>query len=211
MSHDHDEPGTDSRGTTVGRLARRFGLSRSTLLYYHRIGLLVPSEGGDGDYRRYSAADAERLAQIVRYREAGVPLAEIRRILDGPDDALAEILEQRLEALNREIADLRAQQRLILGLLQRRSSLEGPGRAAVGVMNVQRWTELLAASGFSEGDMVRWHVTFERHDPAGHREFLEFLCLPEEDVERIRGWAAGVDSGGSADFSPPPGEGRESQ
>jgi len=41
-------------GETVGRLARRFGLSRSALLYYHRIGLLVPSMGGDGRYRRYT-------------------------------------------------------------------------------------------------------------------------------------------------------------
>ena len=183
MSDDRD--GT----TTVSRLARRFGLSRSTLLYYHRIGLLVPSEGGDGEYRRYSEADAERLAQIVRYREAGVPLAEIGRILDGAADELSEVLEGRLEDLNREISALRQQQRVILGLLQRRSSLTGPGRTAVGVMNVQRWTELLAASGFSEEDMRQWHVTFERHDPLGHREFLEFLCLPEEEVARIRGWA----------------------
>jgi DNA-binding transcriptional MerR regulator len=175
----------DRDSTTVGRLARRFGLSRSTLLYYHRIGLLVPSEGGDGDYRRYTADDARRLAQVVRYREAGVPLAEIARILDGPGDALAEVLERRLDALNREIAGLREQQRVILGLLRRTAS-----RTAVGVMNVERWTQLLAASGFSEEDMRRWHVVFERQDPDAHREFLEFLCLPADEVARIRGWAA---------------------
>ena len=46
---------------TVGRLAKRFGLSRSTLLYYDRLGLLCPSGRSGGDYRLYEDADAQRL------------------------------------------------------------------------------------------------------------------------------------------------------
>ncbi len=38
---------------TIGRLARRFGLSRSTLLYYDSIGLLSPSTRSAKDYRLY--------------------------------------------------------------------------------------------------------------------------------------------------------------
>lgn len=167
-------------GVTVGRLARRFGLSRSTLLYYHRIGLLVPSRGGDGDYRRYSAKDARRLEAVVRYRAAGVPLADIRRILEGPETTLAEVLERRLEALNREIAELREQQRVIVGILGSPAA-----RERIGVMSEKRWTELLAAAGFSDEDMWRWHVAFERSAPAEHREFLRFLCIPDARIERI--------------------------
>lgn len=50
---------------TVGRLVRRFGLSRSALLYYDTIGLLRPSRRARGDYRRYGPADARRLEQIL--------------------------------------------------------------------------------------------------------------------------------------------------
>ena len=42
---------------TVGRLARRFGLARSTLLYYDRIGVLRPSARSAAGYRLYDAGD----------------------------------------------------------------------------------------------------------------------------------------------------------
>lgn len=176
---DHDA------GVTVGRLGRRFGLSRSTLLYYHRIGLLVPSRGGGGDYRRYSDDDVARLEAIVRYRAAGVPLADIARILDGQQPELAEVLERRLDALNREIAELREQQRVIVGILATDAAHRG-----VGVMSRHRWTELLAAAGFTEADMRRWHQVFERHAPDEHREFLRFLCIPDSDIARIIAWSS---------------------
>ncbi len=171
----------ESRGTTVGRLARRFGLSRSTLLYYHRIGLLVPSRGGDGEYRYYSPADTRRLAKIMRYREAGVPLADIRFILEGPEDKLATVLERRLEELNTEIARLREQQRVIAGLLKTEAAHQ-----RIAVMNRTRWTELLEAAGFSDEDMRRWHADFERSDSDAHREFLQFLCIPDSEIEEIQ-------------------------
>jgi DNA-binding transcriptional MerR regulator len=177
--------GDRAAGVTVGRLGRRFGLSRSTLLYYHRIGLLVPSSGGDGDYRRYSEADVARLEAIVRYRAAGVPLADIARILDGQQLVLAEVLERRLDALNQEIAELREQQRVIVGILASDAAHE-----RIGVMSQHRWTELLAAAGFSEADMRRWHQIFERHAPVEHREFLRFLCIPDGDIERIIEWSS---------------------
>jgi len=180
------------RGETVSRLARRFSLSRSTLLYYDRIGLLCPRRSGDGEYRRYSEADVARLAQICRYREAGVRLADIQRILDAPEDSLAEVLEARLEELNAEIAHLREQQRVIVGILRSK-----PLRERIGVMNRERWTELLRASGFTHEDMRRWHAAFERHAPDKHREFLEFLCIPDDDIETIRGWAAEAPAAGT--------------
>lgn len=179
-----------SDGITVGRLARKVGLSRSTLLYYHRIGLLIPSRGGRGDDRRYLPRDVRRLTKIMGYREAGVALKDIRRILDGPEEGLSTVLERRLKELNSEIAGLREQQRIIVGLLKTESA-----RRQVGVMNRQRWSDLLCAAGFSSEDMRRWHGDFERRDPAAHEEFLRFLCIPDDEITQIRGWEGSVDSG----------------
>lgn len=173
---------------TVGRLARKFGLSRSTLLYYDRIGLLKPSQGGKGEYRHYSAADAERLSQICQYRQAGLPLRDIKRVLDSPDTTLTPILERRLEELNREIEGLREQQRFIVGLLRNSRLFEN-----IGVMNRATWTSLLAASGFSEDDMWRWHIAFEHQAPESHEAFLRFLCIPEDEIQAIRSFAAVVE------------------
>lgn len=170
---------------TIGRLARKFNLSRSTLLYYDSIGLLKPSSRTEGAYREYSEEDALRLERICTYRRAGLPLREIKSILDAPEHSLVETLQKRLEELNEEIRRFREQQRFILGLLQNPTLFD-----RIGVMNVETWTSLLSSCGFTEADMRRWHAEFERLAPDKHRQFLEFLCLPDSRIETIRSWAS---------------------
>jgi len=167
--------------TTVGTLARRHGLARSTLLYYDRIGLLAPSARSAAGYRRYSESDERRLVQICRYRRAGLTLAAIRRVLDGPAGALAQALEARLAELDREIAALHAQVRLIAALLQRPEVLR-----RTRVLDKRTWVDLLAASGMSQEAMRRWHADFERTAPAEHQRFLELLGLGEEEIAAVR-------------------------
>ena len=71
---------------TIGQLARRFELSRSTLLYYDSIGLLSPSGRSRANYRLYSDDDVRRMEAIAGYRRAGLPLADIARLLEpGPE------------------------------------------------------------------------------------------------------------------------------
>lgn len=167
--------------STISKLAARFGLSRSTLLYYDRIGLLKPSGRTSAGYRIYKEKDAARLERICAFRQTGLPLAEIRRVLDSPASELTAALERRLDQLNKHIQQLRNQQRVIVGLLRNKRSF-----ARIGVMNKRRWVKLLEASGFQERDMERWHVEFERTAPAEHQEFLEFLCIPEDEIRTIR-------------------------
>lgn len=174
---------------TVGRLARKYGLSRSTLLYYDSIGLLKPSQHSKGDYRQYSENDAERLQTICAYREAGVALKDIRAILDSQGDSeLTQVLENRLKELREEADALQHQQKLVAGLLGKPDLLEKTARAQE-IMDRRTWSSLLRSAGFSEPDMRRWHVDFERMSPEKHEQFLTFLRIPEEDRARIRSWA----------------------
>lgn len=170
---------------SVGVLAKRFGLSRSALLYYDSIGLLKPAARGPGEYRRYSEEDAQRLSRILLYRRAGLSLADIGAALGQEDSGLCERLEERLEELNQDIAALRSQQRLIVGLLKRRGDMR-KAESRVGYMNRRIWTELLEQAGFGPLDQLRWHMAFERHNPEKHASFLEFLCIPEDEAARIR-------------------------
>lgn len=167
--------------STIGRLAKRYGLSRSTLLYYDRIGILAPSGRLANGYRAYSKADEDRLESIVTYRRTGASMRDIRRMLDGGKSSLRQVLDRRLEQLNEEIAGLRGQQRFILGLLKSRKVT-----SRVGVMNLNLWVTLLKASGFTQDDMNRWHGAFERSSPTSHQRFLEFLCISEDEIARIR-------------------------
>ena len=67
---------------TISQLAKRFSLSRSTLIYYDKAGLLKPSGRSHANYRVYSDRDIEKLERIALFRSAGVPLSTIAEIID---------------------------------------------------------------------------------------------------------------------------------
>lgn len=169
---------------TVSKLARRFGLSRSTLLYYESAGLMRTAPRTAANYRRYTERDAVRLEMICVYRKAGLKLEDIRRILDGPDHAAFQVLKRRLKELDAEIETLRGHQRAIFNLI-RHEQLPRSNQ----VITKEKWVSIMKASGFSEEDMRRWHAEFERLAPEEHQEFLQFLHIPSDEVESIREWS----------------------
>jgi MerR family transcriptional regulator, thiopeptide resistance regulator len=89
---------------TVGAVAALTGVSVRTLHHYDHIGLVVPSVRTPAGYRGYTDADIERLHLVLVYRSVGMPLDEIRALLD---DAGADVLEhlRRQHALLLDQAD----------------------------------------------------------------------------------------------------------
>lgn len=173
---------------TIRQMAAEFGLSRSTLLYYDRIGLLRPDYRTSAGYRLYNVADRKRLELICRFRSAGLSLARIERLLDRPQptrSALVAALHGRLTALNREIAALRRQQQVVVNLLQQTGSAK-----RTRLMDKPRWIALLRAAGMDDAEMRRWHVEFERQSPEAHQDFLESLGIPPTEIRKIRRGAA---------------------
>jgi hypothetical protein len=55
----------------------------------------------------------------------------------------------------------------------------------------EKWVEVMRSAGFTEEQMRRWHMEFEKSAPAEHQEFLEFLHIPAEEVASIRTWSGG--------------------
>jgi DNA-binding transcriptional MerR regulator len=170
---------------TISALARRFGLARSTLLHYDRIGLLRPSGRSAAGYRSYGEADLARLERIRGYREAGLALETIRRILDAPGSQIVEALRARLLEVDQEIRALRGQQAVIAGLLGGPGDLEPPWP-----MDKAAWVRLLRESGLDDAAMDRWHEDFERRAPERHQAFLEALGLAAAEISAIRSRAA---------------------
>ena len=167
---------------TVTALARACGLSRTALLYYESIGLLKPARRTRANYRIYGEREAERVRKIVMYSRAGLKLADIRSILGEARGDAAAVLQRRLVELSVEIEALREHQRAIARLLKQSGRLEG----AKQMITKEKWVSVMRAAGFTEDDMRRWHSEFERTAPEEHQEFLEFLRLPREEVQRIR-------------------------
>lgn len=66
---------------TVSRLAKKLGLSRTTILYYEQQRLLKPSLIAENGYRWYGESEIERLKSIISYRSYGLSISDIRLLL----------------------------------------------------------------------------------------------------------------------------------
>lgn len=67
---------------TVNGVIKASGLSRETLRYYEKMGLLNPQRRATNGYRVYAADDLERLEFIVKTKKAGFAIRKIRELLD---------------------------------------------------------------------------------------------------------------------------------
>jgi DNA-binding transcriptional MerR regulator len=169
---------------TVSKLAKTFGLSRATLLYYEREGLLEPALRADNGYRFYGDKEVERLRRITGYRSYGVPVKDIRELLERASNAAIErVLRKRFDSLEDEIRLLREQQSALVAILEHSDLKQQP------VMTKARWIAIMQAAGMSDEDMRNWHREFEVREPAAHQEFLESLSISSEEVARIRAWS----------------------
>ena len=169
---------------SISQLARSFGLSRSTLLYYDRIGLLRAPERTASGYRRYTQHEYDRLERICVFRAAGLQLADVKKLLSDGDAPAAEVLEKHLRELDRQILSLRNQQQLIVMMLKNIT-----GVAKVPVVDKEMWVTMLEAAGMDEAAMTLWHAEFEYRAPEAHHDFLLSLGIPEEEAQKIKEWS----------------------
>src|SRR5437764_8256744 len=79
---------TDNSGLyTIEQVATRTGLTKRTLRYYEEVGLLPPTDRTEGNYRRYTESDIQRLERIKKLRDLlGFSLTDIREILEAEDE-----------------------------------------------------------------------------------------------------------------------------
>lgn len=84
---------------TINQLAKLAGVSTRTLRYYDQCGLLPPKAVRSNGYRIYGETEVNRLQQILFYRELGVELSEIGRILAEKDFDGLSALQNHLSAL----------------------------------------------------------------------------------------------------------------
>jgi DNA-binding transcriptional MerR regulator len=112
----------EDRRFAIGDLAREFGVTLRTLRFYEDRGLLTPLR--EGSSRVYSARDKVRLGMILKGKQLGFTLTEIRELLgaetrdpDGslelalkPEQVLSQIahLERQRSDIDDAIQELRA-------------------------------------------------------------------------------------------------------
>lgn len=169
---------------SVSQIAKRFGRSRTTILYYESCGLLRPSHRTRANYRLYGDKEVQMLERICLYRSVGLSVSSIRTMLANPETDVAALLRRRLRELDTEVSRLREHQAVILRLLQNKNILRRTKN-----MTKEKWVSIMKAAGFSEDDMRRWHREFEKASPEDHNEFLAYLNILDTEIKSIREWS----------------------
>ncbi len=102
------------RSHSIRDLAREFGITTRTIRFYEEAGMLNPAR--DGTTRVYSDQDRVKLKLILRGKRLGFSLSESRELIDMYEPssnnlkqikALHDKIEQRREALQRQLNDIR--------------------------------------------------------------------------------------------------------
>jgi DNA-binding transcriptional MerR regulator len=172
---------------TVGAVAALTGVSVRTLHHYDHIGLVVPSVRTPAGYRGYTDADIERLHLVLVYRSAGMPLDEIRKVLD---DSSADVLEH-----------LRRQHGLLLDQADR---LQHTIKAVEELMNahrsgiqltVEEQVEIFGTTAFGEeyaaeaeerwGETDAWKQSQQRVSQFGKQDWIAIKAEGDALLEAL--------------------------
>ncbi len=114
MRHD-----TSGNGLHRAALARRTGCNLETIRYYEKIGTMPEPPRTEAGYRLYDDRHVERLRFILRARELGFSLDDIRGLLALVDRGtqtcanVKERTERHLADVREKIADLKRIERVL--------------------------------------------------------------------------------------------------
>ncbi len=110
---------------TIQKLGLLAGVSTRTLRYYDEIGILKPARINSSKYRIYGQEEVDQLQQILFYRELGVGLEDIKKILLSPDFDGARALREH----HRQLVEKRAQiEQLINNVVKSIATIEGENK-----------------------------------------------------------------------------------
>jgi DNA-binding transcriptional MerR regulator len=95
---------------SIGAFSRLTHLSIKTLRYYHQVGLLEPAVvDPDSGYRYYRPGQAHSAQLVRRFRDLGLPVADVKALLATPDlTARDAILADHLDRMREQLRQTEA-------------------------------------------------------------------------------------------------------
>jgi DNA-binding transcriptional MerR regulator len=133
---------------SIGDFSRATHLSVKTLRYYHREGVLEPLEIDESSgYRRYSVEQIPTAQVIHRFRDLGMPVDDVRRVIAATDPAARNALISRhLQRLEEELGRTQAAVASLRDLLDHPSTEWPVEHRRVPAMRVAAITEDVATA-----------------------------------------------------------------
>ncbi|MEH1886822.1 MerR family transcriptional regulator [Nostoc sp.] len=98
----------------IGELSKKTGLSKDTIRFYEKMGLIAASDkqAGTRIYKEYTAEIVDRLLMINQGKGLGFTLNEIKQMLDDwgsnamPQSEQIRTIERKLEEIAKKIQKL---------------------------------------------------------------------------------------------------------
>ena len=131
---------TSVRSIRRGDLARATGCNLETIRYYEKIGIMPDPPRSTKGYRSYDDAHVKRLKFVMRSRDLGFSLEEVRGLLGLVDDRsriCAEvqiIAEDHLTDVQAKIADLQRIGRVLSDTVARCTGDAAPECAVIDAL-----------------------------------------------------------------------------
>lgn len=168
----------------ISQLAELVGLSRTTLLYYEKLGLIKGERLNNG-YRQYSEKDAQRLVLLQNLQAGGLTLKECQACLDAKVNR--EVLVERLEQLDQEIEQKQNSRQLLAALLGESSLTDW--HESLDQLAPEAHIEWLMKQGFDEKQAMR--LKWLSKDMNEHERYMQDFDLIFKELER---WGPGSES-----------------
>ena len=112
----------------IGELSKKTGLSKDTIRFYAKIGLITPDtrQAGTRIYKEYPPETIDRLMNICHGKGLGFKLSEIKDLLDAWQNGEISIAEQ-IEVIDRKVKEIAEKKRQLeaieIYLINKRSNL----------------------------------------------------------------------------------------
>lgn len=168
----------------ISELAKAAGISRSTLLYYEKKGL-ISGKRSDNGYRYYSDSHLQRLFLLKQLQAGGLTLNECHAFLDSKIDR--QQLSDRLEALDQEIQKKQQARQLLAALLGQTSMRSW--HQMTDQLAPDAHMDWLKQQGFNEKQAL--HLRWLSKDMNTHDSYMaDFMAV----FQSLDYWGPGSDS-----------------
>jgi len=166
---------------TINRLAQMAGVTTRTLRHYDEIGLLTPRRISSNGYRIYGSGEVDRLQQILFYREMGMALEEIGRLLSSREfDGVA--------ALESHLTTLQARKQQLDRLIETVQKTLAAAKGETTMQDEEKFAglkrELVANNEAAYGDEIRQRYGAETVEKSNAR-FMNMTQQQYEEMQRI--------------------------
>lgn len=180
---------------TAGHFADKAGVTKRTVQFYDKVGLLSPSFRTGTGHRYYTKQDLARLQRILTLKYIGLSIDEIKSMIhrEGHEEDLKESLRVQSTIIGQKMEHLRLVQKTVKETLSLLESLEhkeqGSQESTVEFSESSPAWEFFASiirvvnqefeSAFNLQTRIRLHDDFSVNPYRWHRWLFDKMAIPE--------------------------------